>query len=177
MGGQAAVQPTGAGTATRSQQAPGTATGRQAGARPRLPTTTIEDVLQTDTVTAAPETPIRTVVAQMAKEGVGSVVVTDGATPVGILTDREIALALEGIPNVADRQAGELLGETLVTGSTEMTVFQALDRLREEGIRRLPIVDEDGSLRGIVTLDDILVLLGTELANATELIRGQSPRL
>ena len=51
------------------------------------------------------------------------------------------------------------------------------EAVAEAGVRRLPIVDENGTLEGIVALDDILVLLGTELGNATEIIREQSPRL
>ena len=168
-----AVQPAGgmqqqAGRARQQAQAP---------PRPRLQPFTVDEIVTTDVVTAERSTPIRTIVAQMAERNVGSVIIVEERAPIGILTDREIALALESIPDVAERQAGELLSENLVTGTTEMTVFDVLRRLSEQDIRRLPIVDDDGSLQGIVTLDDILVLLGAELNNATEIIEGQSPSL
>jgi CBS domain-containing protein len=47
----------------------------------------------------------------------------------------------------------------------------------DNGIRRIPVVDEDGKLQGIVTLDDAVVLLGTELGNVAETIQAQIDRL
>jgi CBS domain-containing protein len=58
-----------------------------------------------------------------------------------------------------------------------MTVFEVLDEMGEAGIRRFPIVDEDGTLEGIVTLDDLLVLLGKEIQSATEIIQSQLSHL
>nr|WP_240148919.1 CBS domain-containing protein [Halorubellus sp. JP-L1] len=133
--------------------------------------------MATDVVTADRDTPIATVVAAMDEYDVGSVVVVEDGKPVGILTDRRIALALEDAPDVTERTAEDLLSESLVTGSTEMTVFEALDRMSEENIRRLPIVDDDGSLLGIVTLDDLLFVLGREFQKATSIIEAQSERM
>lgn len=138
---------------------------------------TVEEIVETDVVTAQPDTPLATVAAHMAENDVGSVVVVDDDAPIGIITDRTVALSLESSPDISDREATDLLMDDLVTGSTDMTVFEALQRMSNEEIRRLPIVDDDGSLMGIVTLDDILVLLGSELSNATEIIQDQSPRL
>ena len=150
---------------------------RAAPRSPRLQPLTVEELVQTDVATAERDSPIQAVVAQMGQEDVGSVVVVEGTAPVGIVTDRQIALALESTPDLAERQVDELLSGDLVTGTTDMTVFDALRELGDKGIRRLPIVEEDGSLQGIVTLDDILVLLGNELNNATQVIEQQSPRL
>ena len=158
------------------QRAPGTQQASTGAAqRPQLRSVSIEEVVTTDVVTAERSTPVRTVVGQMAERNVGSVVIVEDTTPVGILTDREIALALESTPDVADRRADELLSGDLVTGTSEMSVFDVLRQLSETEIRRLPIVSEDGNLQGIVTLDDIFRLLSAELANATEIIERQSP--
>lgn len=148
----------------------------QPGMGPRLQSVDIEDVVQTDVVTAEPDTPAPELAEKMAEEDVGAVIVVDRDEPVGVVTDRTVALALRK-GDVSERTARDLLSEDLVTGTTTMTVFDALDELSEANVRRLPIVDEDGSLEGIVTLDDILVLLGTELEKAAAIIRNQSPRL
>jgi CBS domain-containing protein len=137
----------------------------------------VEEIVQEDVVTAERDTPITDVVAKMAAEDVGSVVVVEDEQPVGVVTDRSVALALENTPDIATKQAGDLVSGDLVTATTSMSLFDALQQLSDEGIRRLPIVDDSGDLKGIITLDDVLVLLGSELNKAGETIKKQSPRL
>lgn len=149
--------------------------GRQ---RPRLRPVTVDDIVETDVAAVEPDTPVATVVAKMETEDVGSVlVVDDEGKPTGIVTDRAIALSLEENPDISERQVKELVEEDVVTGDADMSVFDALSRLSDESIRRLPIVDDEGTLEGIVTLDDLLVLLTTELNRAGDIIEAQSPRL
>jgi len=151
---------------------------QQASMAPQLQPISLENIIQTDVVTAERDTPIRTIVAKMAEREVGCVVLVEDEKPIGLLTDRKIALTLEETPDLADRTAEELLSEELVTGQSDMTFFEVIDRLNEAGVRRLPIVDEDDeTLAGIVSLDDILVVLGVELRNAAGIIEEQSPRL
>jgi len=138
---------------------------------------TIDDVVAEDVVTVDRDTPIRTTVAKMSERTVGSVVVVEDGQPVGILTDRKIALALEETPNVADRSSEELIGGDLITVDATTTIFEALQLMSDEGIRRLPVVDDDGRLQGIVTLDDALVLLASELDKLATTVQEQSPRL
>ena len=142
---------------------------------PYLQTLTIEDIIQTDVVTAERDTPIQTIAAKMAQENVGAVVIVEDEEPVSILTDRKIALSLENITDIEDVTADDLISGDIVTGTSVMTVFEVLQQLSEEYIRRFPIVDEDGRLEGIVTLDDILVLLSTELHDVADIIKAQSP--
>lgn len=137
----------------------------------------VEEVAQEDVVAAERDTPIATVVAKMAAEDVGCVVVVENDKPVGVITDRNIALALESTPDIASKQAGDLISGDLVTATTGMSIFNALQQLNDEAVRRLPIVDDSGNLEGIITLDDVLVLLGSELNKAGEVIQAQSPRL
>ena len=156
---------------TQPQQGPpgGTQMGQQGGrpargGRPqrtsgmRMRPIRVEEIVEEDVVTAERDTPISTVVAKMAEKGVGSVVVVENDQPVGIITDRKIALSLEGTPDIANKQAGDLIGGDLITATTSMSIFDALQQLSDEKIRRLPIVDDNGNLQGIITLDDILVL-------------------
>jgi CBS domain-containing protein len=96
--------------------------------------------------------------------------------PVGIMTDRRIALALGETPNLADRQTMELADPGLVRGTVDTTVSDALELLREAGVRRSP-VDDEGVLRGIVTLDDLIAFLSTEPGEVASVIERQSPRL
>jgi len=169
------------GTQQRMQQQGGMAQQQQPQAglrRPSFQPAKVEDLIVTDVVTAQRDTPIRTVISSMAENNVGSVVVLDDdeQTPIDVVTDRKVALALEGRPDIAEQNVEELMTGDLIAGETEMTVFEALDMLSDAEIRRLPIVDADGSLQGIVTLDDLLVFLGTKLSDALEVISAQSRR-
>ena len=175
-------QPQGQGTTQQYQQPPQMqppTTGgqqQQQQSRSRLRPVTLEEVVQSDVVTVGPDEQISSVVATMADESVGSIVVVDDGEPVGIVTDRAIALALAGTSDLAERSVEDVMHTDLVTATPDTNVFDAISTLGDGGVRRLPIVGDDGRLEGIVSLDDLVVLLGTELNNATEVIRKQSTR-
>lgn len=145
--------------------------------RPLLRPVRLEEIGETDVVTVEPETPLPTVVATMAERDVGSVVVVEDERPVGLVTDRSVALALESMPNLADHVAEDLISDDIVTGTPDTSIFDAIRLLEDAEVRRLPIVDEEETLAGIVTLDDIVVLLAEELGNVSSVIKAQSPRL
>lgn len=183
-GTQGGQQPVQGGPMQAPAQGGGTPQGGPAAGTPRSPgmggpgiqSAPIDEVLQSDVVTAGPDEPLAEIAERMATEDVGCVVVVEGEEPIGVVTDRSIALALRETPDLSEVTAGDLVAEGLVTGTTEMTVFDVLDRLEESSIRRLPIVDEDGALEGIVTLDDVVVLLGAELSDVSSIVQTQSPR-
>lgn len=144
---------------------------------PQLRPVTVEEIVQGDPVTAERDSPVTEIVAKMAEEDVGSVIVVEGERPVGIVTDRKIAMAIEQYETVAELVADDLVSGDVVTTTPEDSVFEVLRTFRDEGIRRLPVVDEDGTLQGIVTLDDLIVLLATEIGNVGETIQAQIDRL
>lgn len=104
----------------------------------------------------------------MRSSHVGDIVVVDQPDghkiPVGIVTDRDLAVevvARERDP--ASVTAGELMGAELVTVGDQDDIYEAVELMRFKGVRRVPVVDEQGGLAGIVTLDDLLNLIGGEL--------------
>lgn len=155
----------------------GGASGRRPRGRSLLRPVSVDDVVAEDVVTVEPGDSVRVAVSKLADRDVGSVVVVEDDRPVGVLTDRTIALALEEYPDVADRTVEELIDGDLVSVDADTDIFETLQLMRDEGIRRLPVVDDEGSLRGIVTLDDALVLLASELDKLATTVREQSPRL
>ena len=145
--------------------------------RTLLQPVTVDDIAAEDVATAERDTPVRTVVTTMAERDIGSVVVVEDDEPVGIITDRKVALSMEETPEVAQRTVGELISDDLVTADPSTNIFDVVRLMGDNGIRRIPVVDEDGKLQGIVTLDDAVVLLGTELGNVAETIQAQIDRL
>ena len=65
---------------------------------------------------------------------------------------------------------GDILIEKLVVIKESAGVFAAIQLMASKGVRRLPIVEDDGGLVGIITLDDLLLLLSKELAELTKLV-------
>ena len=139
-------------------------------------TMSIRQIVQSEVVTADRETPIRSVAATMASQNVGSVVIVEEHAPVGLLTDRTIALALADDADLSAATAGDLMSDDLVTVGPETGVFDLVRTMSEEGVRRMPVMDADGGLVGVVTLDDVLTLLAEELGFLADVVESQSPR-
>lgn len=100
----------------------------------------------------------------MREKHVGDVVVVDGEhgllRPIGMLTDRDIVTLVVGedIAPESVRVSDVMAHNPKVINQFD-EIFTAIERMSEAGVRRLPIVDERGSLVGIVTADDIHQIL------------------
>jgi CBS domain-containing protein len=134
------------------------------------------DIAETDVVTADRDDPLTGIVERMAQEDVGTVVIEEDGRPIGLVTDRKIALSLTDRTDISDMTAGDVMTEDLVTVSEDTTVFDVTRTLGDHAIRRAPVVDEDGKLTGIVSIDDMLVLLATEMDQLGDVIERQIER-
>lgn len=117
----------------------------------------------------------------MRQNHVGDVLVVedrDGKrVPVGIVTDRDLIMEIiapELDPNVIT--VGDIMALEFSTVKESTGVFDAIQYMRSKGIRRLPVVDDSGELVGIVTLDDLLVLLADELNALARLVTHEQQR-
>jgi CBS domain-containing protein len=120
-------------------------------------------------VTAEPNESVVDVARRMRHFRVGCVVVTRGAHPIGIITDRDIALRVvaEG-RDPHQTRASDIVTHDATTLPRGAGIDTAARVMRERGVRRLPIVTDDGRVVGIVTADDLTVLLAHELADLGE---------
>jgi CBS domain-containing protein len=105
----------------------------------------------------------------MREAHVGDVVVVDQPNgkkiAVGIVTDRDLVIevmAKERDPALIT--AKDLMGQELVTVGEGNDVYETAELMRDRGVRRTPVVDDQGGLAGIVTLDDLLRIIGEQLA-------------
>jgi CBS domain-containing protein len=119
----------------------------------------IAEVMTQGVVTAESGDSLQHVGELMRDRNVGSVVICDAGRPVGVITDRDLALAV-----VADRiepgsSVGHHASRPIVTGEVEMDLEEAVAIMIQHGIRRLPVTQGDG-LVGIVTIDDLAVRAG-----------------
>jgi CBS domain-containing protein len=119
----------------------------------------ISDIMTQGVVTADTGDTLRRVGELMRDSNVGSVVICEGGRPVGVITDRDLALAVVADNVHADTQAGEHASRPLVTGEVEMHIEEAVALMIQHRVRRLPVTDGEG-LVGIVTIDDLAVRAG-----------------
>ena len=124
-------------------------------------------------VTASPTDSLTQVARLMKHENVGAVIVTQDETPVGIVTDRDLAIAvcMNGVS--PDGHVQDVMTCPVSTICDEEGVYTATQKLMEQGVRRLPVVDVAGCIVGLVSLDDLLLLLTAELQNLAEGIRAE----
>lgn len=137
----------------------------------------IARICQHDVDTVEAYESARTAAQRMATRSVGMLVVVDTRRrPIGVLTDRDIALRCAGDGrDPATTPVTEIQSPSpqVVNASTE--IEDALTLMRTHGIRRLPVVDARGELAGVVTLDDLLVSAADELWQMSHVIRRSSP--
>lgn len=87
-----------------------------------------------------------------------------GRRPVGILTDRDIVLqVVANNANANTVRVKEIMSSELVTAKEEDGIYETMKRMRLHGVRRMPIVDQQGYLVGILSADDFLEYLCEEL--------------
>lgn len=104
---------------------------------------------------------------------VGDLVIVEqrpkGPRPVGIVTDRD--LVVEVLAEKIDTRrvtVGDIVVRDLITAVEDQTVFDTVEQLQRHGVRRLPVVDREGYLLGIITVDDLFELLAMELAELSK---------
>lgn len=134
---------------------------------------TLSEIATTDVVTASPDTELTEILSMMDDQDVGSVVVTDGDEPRGIVTDRMIAMSFRDGGDIDGKTASDVMTEDIVTADEDDSHFDVMERMREEGIRRIPIVS-GGSLSGILTLDDMVTVTASELNTISDVIETQT---
>lgn len=144
--------------------------------------TTIKDLCKRVVVTIHRNATVEDAARAMLASHIGDVVVVDPADtrkPVGILTDRDIAVKVvaEGLAP-ARTTVGSVMSSPVVSLREDDGFIEALDRMSAQGVRRAPILDRDGHLKGMVSVDDLVPLLARELAKIGALIRhGQAAEI
>lgn len=124
--------------------------------------------------TVEPGTDAMTAARLMERHNVGSLIVVEGKRPVGMVTDRDLALGvLEGELDPSERPVSEFMNDEIVTLGLDTSTSTAAELLRRHGIRRLPVVNAEGDLIGIVTADDLVQYMARELADLSFAIRRE----
>jgi CBS domain-containing protein len=124
----------------------------------------VGDVVQRAPITLPPHGTIREAAQLMESNGVGSIAVVDGRHLVGIVTDRDIVRRAVARDLAGDARIDGIMSAPVVTIDADADLRHAFDILHGHAVRRLATV-RDGVLVGILSLDDLLVCLSSDLAN------------
>jgi CBS domain-containing protein len=114
----------------------------------------------------------------MRENHVGDVVVVEEQegvrVPKGILTDRDIVIELIAQEVDLDEvDIGDVMSYELLIALESEDVLDILKRMRAKGVRRVPVVNQEGGLEGILTADDVIDLVAEQLKDLTGLTKRQ----
>jgi CBS domain-containing protein len=130
------------------------------------------------TITAEPEESVVDAARRMMKENVGDLVVVQNiggkVRPIGIVTDRDLvtgALAL-GDERAFRLEVRDVMQPELITSFDDEPVETVLASLKRHQIRRMPIVDRQGVLQGVLTLDDIVEWIREQIDDASAVLQS-----
>ena len=109
-----------------------------------------ESAVVTDPVTIEPEALLSQAVALMREHGISGIPVTQQGRLVGILTNRDLRFEKN-----LEQTVAQVMTKDLVTAREGVTIEAAKELLHRHRIEKLPVVDEKGALRGLITIKDI----------------------
>lgn len=139
----------------------------------------IERVFSRNTVRTRTSATLEQAAKLMRDRHVGALLVTEDAPqvrPVGVVTDRDLVIrALAEGAGACDRTIGEVMSRALATVSRSADVFEALEIMRANGMRRLAVTEPDGAVTGIVSFDDIVGAIAAELASLSGILGSDLP--
>jgi len=147
----------------------------------RIRSTLVRDIDVREVITVRPEATLAECAQIMRENHVGSLVVIDdqrGVTrPIGIVTDRDIVLEVVA-PLLDPRSltAAEVMAPTLATVHEDDDLIDVLARMREQGVRYVPVTTAAGALAGIVAMDDLLAVLAEQLSRIVEVCAAERTR-
>lgn len=112
-----------------------------------------EDLIEREVVAAGPEATVTEVERVMKQYGIGGVPVLEDGKVIGIVSRRDIRAIL---PKQGDAKITGYMTKKLITASEDITAESALETMYANKVERLPVVDAQGRLVGIITMRDIL---------------------
>jgi CBS domain-containing protein len=127
------------------------------------------------------QTPLNGAARLMRENHVGCLVVVDEVggkrIVVGVLTDRDIVTAVVASDlDPSTLQVQDVMSTDLVTAREDDSLIDLMHTMRRKGVRRIPVVDEQDELIGVVTLDDVLDILAQELGLLVAAIDSEGQR-
>src|SRR5258708_28779884 len=141
----------------------------------------INKICVREVVGAERHTTIQDAARLMRQHHVGDLIVMEGTNgqrvPFGIVTDRDIVVSV--VASALDPKfftIGDLATQELVAAHEDQGVFECIQQMRSKGVRRMPVIDRQGGLVGIISVDDLIHLLAEEMSELARLLSYEQAR-
>lgn len=141
----------------------------------------LEDVCIFEVACCTPEISLTEAARLMRQRHSGDLIVVDNADenrePVGVITDRDIVI--EGVAqgkNPDQTKVRDIMSKRVVVASAAEDLSAAIDRMRAHGVRRIPVLDDEQRVIGVVALDDVVRLHAEQAAAILDVITKQQTR-
>jgi CBS domain-containing protein len=126
-----------------------------------------------------PDRPLATAAREMREHHIGALVVLDAQDPErrpkGMLTDRDIVRGQVTLgADLHCLTVGDVMSRHPLCLPLDFSIAQAIEAMSSRAVRRAPVVDANGALAGIVTLDDLLPAVARELQDVAKLMGTQA---
>jgi CBS domain-containing protein len=115
----------------------------------------VSEVMTRDVQTVRPDQPVQEAASFMLSADAGSIPVTDGERLIGMITDRDIAVRGVAKGHGPDTPVSELMTDDIICAREDDDVEDVASKMSEAQVRRLPVIDRDERLCGIVSLGDL----------------------
>ena len=116
---------------------------------------TIQDAMTSNPTTIEPNTTAREAARIMKNEDVGSLPIVEDGRLVGMITDRDLTVRVLAEGKDLDTPVSEIASKDVVTIDPQQSLEEAARLMAQHQIRRLPVVEEDGKLVGILAQADV----------------------
>ena len=118
-------------------------------------TMTAADVMTPGPRTCSPFSTVLEAVLIFRDADCGAVPIVDNGAPIGVLTDRDVALALADYPDLVSRPVSDIMTRGVISVAPDTPLDQVKAKFGQAGVRRLLVVDRDNQLVGIIAWADL----------------------
>ena len=132
----------------------------------------VSEVMTRDVQTVRPDEPVQQAASFMLSADAGSIPVTDGERLIGMITDRDIAVRGVAKGYGPETPVRELMTDDIISARADDDIDEVASKMSQAQVRRLPVIDENERLCGIVSLGDLA--RETDDENAHEALEGVS---
>lgn len=134
----------------------------------------VNEVMTRDVQTVRPDQPVQQAASFMLSADIGSIPVTEGDRLIGMITDRDITVRGVAKGHGPDTPVRELMTNDIVSAHENDDIEDVANKMSEAQVRRLPVIDDNQQLCGIVSLGDISREADSD--SASEALEGISAR-